>query len=133
MYEKRAYLFDTHSLVFWDNKDAVSKDYINFFDKQDQLGKLYVSSISFWEIALLKKKEKLEIDDIYIWKNELLKNTNLHLIHPSENELIDSTFLPDYHKDPFDRVLIAQANQNNFKLVTKDEIIKKYKVSVFWI
>lgn len=48
-------------------------------------------------------------------------------------KLIDSTFLPDYHNDPFDRVLIAQANQNNFKLVTIDQIIKKYKVSVFWI
>lgn len=128
-----AYLFDTHSLIFWDNKESVSKDYIQFFDKQDQQGNLYVSSISFWEIALLLKKDKLEIEDIHTWKDELLKNTNLRLIHPSETELIDSTFLPDIHNDPFDRVLIAQTNQNNFKLVTKDQIIKKYEVSVFWI
>ncbi len=128
-----AYVFDTHSVIFCDNKESVSKDYIQFFDKQDQPGNLYVSSISFWEIALLLKKDKLEIEDIHTWKDELLKNTNLRLIHPSETELIDSTFLPDIHNDPFDRVLIAQTNQNNFKLVTKDQIIKKYEVSVFWI
>ncbi len=133
MSKKSLYLFDTHSLVFWSNKEIVSKEFIKFFDKQDQQCNLYVSSISFWEIALLVKKGKLEIEDIHAWKNELLKNTNIRLIHPSEAELIDSTLLPDYHNDPFDRALIAQTNHNNFKLVTKNEIIKKYKVPVFWI
>lgn len=130
---RKAYLFDTHSLIFWDNKEFVSEDYINFFDKQDQKGNLYVSSISFWEVALLVKIGRIEIEDIHAWKNELLSNTNIHLIDPSVTELIDSTYLPDHHKDPFDRVLIAQANHKNLLLVTKDQAIRKYEVSVFWI
>lgn len=130
---KKAYLFDTHSLVFWENKEAVSEDYVKFFDKQDQKGNIYVSSISFWEIALLVKKGRLEIKDIHAWKNELLSNTNIRLIDPSTTELIDSTLLPDHHKDPFDRVLIAQANSKNLLLVTKDQAIQEYDVSVFWI
>ncbi len=130
---RKAYLFDTHSLVFWDNKEAVSEDYIKFFDKQDQKDNIYVSSISFWEIALLVKKGRIEIKDIQAWKNELLSNTNIRLIDPSATELINSTLLPDHHKDPFDRVLITQANNKNLLLVTKDQAIKEYDVSVFWI
>ncbi len=130
---RKAYLFDTHSLVFWDNKEAVSEDYIKFFDKQNQKGNIYVSSISFWEIALLVKKGRIEIKDIQAWKNELLSNTNIRLIDPSATELINSTLLPDHHKDPFDRVLITQANNKNLLLVTKDQAIKEYDVSVFWI
>lgn len=130
---RKAYLFDTHSLVFWENKEAVSEDYVKFFDKQNQKGNIYVSSISFWEIALLVKKERIEIKDIHAWKNELLSNTNIRLIDPSAAELIDSTLLPDHHKDPFDRVLITQAKNRNLLLVTKDQVIKEYDISVFWI
>ena len=129
----KAYLLGTHSLVFWDSKEAVSEDYVKFFDKQDQKGNLYVSSISFWEVALLVETRRIEIEDIHAWKNELLSNTNIRLIDPSATELIDSTLLPDHHKDPFDRVLIAQANHKNLLLVTKDRAIKEYDVSVFWI
>ncbi|MDM8568001.1 type II toxin-antitoxin system VapC family toxin [Thiotrichales bacterium HSG1] len=92
-----------------------------------------VSNFSFWEIALLVKKGKLELNDIFTWKAEILKKTHLQLISPSSDELIQSTQLPDYHKDPFDRVLITQANWHHAKLVTKDTIIPKYDVETFWI
>lgn len=111
----------------------MSEDFIKYFDKQDQLGNLLVSSISFWEAALLTKKGKLEIKDVESWRNELLANTNLVLIDPSASEMIKSVQLPDYHKDPFDRLLIAQANNKKAALVTKDINIKKYSVPVHWI
>ena len=131
--KKEAYLFDTHALVFWNNKETVSEKFINFFDNQMQQGRLYVSSISFWEIALLVKKGNLAISDLHAWKNEILNNTNIRLIEPSASEMIDSTLLPDHHKDPFDRLLIVQANQNKFLIVTKDRDIHKYQVKTFWI
>ena len=41
--------------------------------------------------------------------------------------------LPDIHNDPFDRILIAQALERNFRMVTKDSVIPKYPgVSVVW-
>ncbi|MDL1959427.1 MAG: type II toxin-antitoxin system VapC family toxin [Deltaproteobacteria bacterium] len=131
--KKEAYLFDTHALVFWNNKETVSEEFINFFDNQVQQGRLYVSSISFWEIALLVKRGKMAISDLHAWKNELLNITNIRLIEPSASEVIDSTLLPDHHKDPFDRLLIAQANQNKFLIVTKDRDIHKYQVKTFWV
>ena len=131
--KRKLFLLDTHALIFWCNQQSVSEDFIKFFDKQDQLGNLMVSSISFWEIALLTKKGKLEITDVESWKNELFANTNLVLIEPSASEMIKSTQLPDIHKDPFDRLLIVQTNNNKATLVTKDVTIKKYSVPVCWI
>ena len=131
--KRDAYLFDTHALIFWNNQVSVSEDFIRFFDKQVQNGTLYASSISFWEIAFLVKKGKLGIADIHAWKNELLNHTNIRLIEPSASEMINSTLLPDLHKDPFDRLLIVQADQHDLILVTNDHYIKKYAVRHFWM
>jgi len=127
------FLLDTHALVFWINQENISQKLQKFLDEQDSLGLLMVSNISFWEIALLVKKGKLELNDIFTWKAEIFKKTHLQLISPSSDELIQSTLLPAHHKDPFDRVLIAQANWHHAKLVTKDTIIPKYDVETFWI
>ena len=131
--KKDSYLFDTHALIFWVNKESVSDDFIIFFDKQEQKGNIFVSSISFWEIALLIKNGKIEMRDINAWKNEILNNTNIELINPTASEMIHSTLLPDHHKDPFDRLLIAQASQHQLLLVTKDIYIQKYSIQTFWI
>jgi len=131
--KKEAYLFDTHALIFWNNNESVSKEFIRFFDNQAHKGNLYISSISFWEIALLVKKGRMSISNMHGWKNEILSNTNILLVEPSASEMIHSTRLPDHHKDPFDRLLIAQANQNRLRIVTKDRQIDKYEVETFWM
>ena len=131
--KKEAYLFDTHALIFWNNKVSVSEEFISFFDNQVQQGRLYVSSISFWEIALLVKKGRISMSNVHEWKNEILSNTNIRLLEPSASEWIDSTLLPDYHNDPFDRLLIAQTNRNNLLIVTKDRNINKYDIKTFWM
>ena len=127
------YLLDTHALVFWNLKENVSSEFIEFFDKQTSKGNVLLSSVSFWEIALLVKKGRIAINDVKTWKSELLENTGIRIIDPVASEMIDSVNLPDIHKDPFDRLLIIQANTHQSNLVTKDELIKKYDVNIFWI
>lgn len=124
---------DTHALMFWQNKQGVSEKYVQFFDEQAEKGRLFVSSISFWEIALLIQKGRIASMDTHAWKNELLQNSKLQLINPSVADMIDSTLLPPHHKDPFDRLLIVQATNNNFLLVTKDQVMSDYHVPLFWI
>ena len=75
----------------------------------------------------------MSMSDVHAWKNEILNNTNIRLIEPSASEMINSTLLPDYHKDPFDRLLVAQAIQNDLLIVTKDRNIYKYEVDTFWM
>ena len=126
------YLFDTHALLFWYTREYVSKEFIRYFDRQNDSGNLFASSISFWELALLAKRDKVEIGNVESWRIELLNNTNLVLWEPSASEMIQSVDLPDYHRDPFDRLLIVQANNRQAKLVSRDVNIAQYSVSVFW-
>jgi PIN domain nuclease of toxin-antitoxin system len=127
------YLLDTHALIFWVESTEMSSDFIHFLDEQQSLGRLYVSPISFWEAALLVKKGRIEVADVHAWKNDILNNTNLQLLEPSATEMIDSVTLPDHHKDPFDRLLIAQANRRKMTLVTRDSELSQYTVSLFWM
>jgi len=130
---KKIYLFDTHGLIFWSARESVSDAFIAFFDKEEQKGNLLVSSISFWEIALLVKKGKIAISDMHRWKDEILNYTNIKLVRPSVSEMINSTLLPDLHKDPFDRLLIAQARHREAILVTRDALIQQYDIPTFWL
>ncbi len=127
------YLLDTHALLFWVESTGISAEFIHFLDEQQSLGRLCVSTISFWEMALLVKKGRIAVADVHAWKNDLLNNTALQLLEPSATEMIDSVSLPDHHKDPFDRLLIAQANRRNMTLVTRDTEIAMYDVSLFWM
>ena len=127
------YLLDTHALLFWANGEAMSAEFVQFLDEQDENNAVYVSSISFWEITFLVQKEKVAIADLNGWKDELLARTNLNLIDPTATEMIDSTRLPPHHKDPFDRLLVAQADKNDLILVTRDQEIAKYAVAQYWM
>ena len=126
-------MFDTHALIFWSSKKWVSPEFIDFFDNQTLKGNVLASSISFWEAALLAKKKKIQIRDVHLWKTGLMENTNIKIIDPSALDMNDSTLLPDHHKDPFDRLLIAQALRHKSLIVTKDQAISAYTVKSFWI
>ena len=127
------YLFDTHALIFWSTKELVSKEFLDFFDSEVQQGNVLASSITFWEVALLSKKGKVEIINVHEWMSGLMENTDIKIINPSASDMIDSTLLPDHHRDPFDRLLIVQALRQNALFVTKDSVIKSYSVNTFWI
>lgn len=130
---QQSYLLDTHALIFWVESTEMSDDFIDFLDEQQRLGMLYASTISFWEVALLAKKGRIGVTDVHAWKDDLLNNTALQLIDPTATEMIDSVSLPDHHKDPFDRLLIAQARRHTMTLVTRDTEIANYDVSIFWM
>lgn len=127
------YLLDTHALIFWFNREHVSNEFIDFFDDQKDSGNLAVSSISFWEIALLVKKGRIELEDVAAWRIQLIDYTHITEITPTASEMVESVYLPDHHKDPFDRLLIVQAKKNHAVLVTRDEHIAKYEVKTIWI
>jgi PIN domain nuclease of toxin-antitoxin system len=131
--KQKKYLLDTHVLFFWVEREEISPDFIDFLNKQGKKGNIFVSSASLWEIAVLKKKGRIEIADIHQWKNDILSHSPAKMIDPTASEMIESTMLPDHHKDPFDRLLIAQAVKYNALLVTRDKIISKYAVKTFWM
>ena len=127
------YFFDTHALIFWSTKEWVSKEFLDFFDIQTRQGNVLASAITFWEVALLSKKGKVEINNVHAWMSGLLENTAIKIINPSASDMIDSTLLPDHHRDPFDRLLIVQALRHNALFVTKDAAVMNYSIDTFWV
>ena len=131
--KKKRYLLDTHALIFWRHRKEVSKAFLTYFDQQARQGRLFVSSVVFWETALLAQKGRIAVDDVKVWKDEILQHAGVHLIDATADEMIASTRLPTHHGDPFDRLLIAQAQARNMTLVTRDRKISQYDVATHWI
>ena len=130
---QKKYLLDTHALIFWVEREEVSTEFIEFLDMQAEKGKILISSASIWEIALLKKKDRLDIDDVHQWKDDIIIYSQAKILDPTADDMIDSTLLPDHHKDPFDRLLIAQAINNNAIFITRDRNISRYSLETFWM
>ena len=130
--KNKKFLLDTHALLFWLEEESISHEFVNFLDKQGTKGNLLFSSVSIWEIALLVKKGRIHRDNLHKWKNDVLNYSPAKMIDPTATDMIESTLLPDIHKDPFDRILIAQTISNDAILVTKDKSIQKYQVDTLW-
>lgn len=127
------YLLDTHALFFWVTKEVISIEFIELMDAQNQKGNLLVSSVSFWELALLSQAKRISIPHIQEWKRDVIEQSGVKMIDPTADEMIESVLLPRHHKDPFDRLLVAQAQHHKAALITRDELIKKYRVKAFWM
>ena len=93
---------------------------------------MFVSAAAFWEIALLARKGRLEIDDVTSWKNELLAATGAQLAAPDVDDMIASVALPRHHRDPFDRLFVAQARSLRAMLVSRDAAFDAYDVETRW-
>ncbi len=88
---------------------------------------VFVSSASIWEIGIKMKLGKLDVPDNLQQELRLHRFTPLSITH-DHAEL--AAQLPAIHKDPFDRMLVAQAISEKLTLVTRDDQICQYCVDV---
>lgn len=116
-------LLDTHILVWWvagDRKLPKSlRDRIAAAEND-----VWVSAATFWELSI-----KLRLGRIAIDLEELRKATNADGFSELSVQIAHTLrlpTLPDHHKDPFDRLLIAQSIVDGLRLVTRDEAILAY-------
>jgi PIN domain nuclease of toxin-antitoxin system len=78
-------------------------------------------------------KGKIELSNVKQWKDELLAHTSIKLLTHDADDMIASVRLPLHHKDPFDRLFIAQALAHNCILISKDGLFKNYGVPLLWM
>ncbi|MDO9478291.1 MAG: type II toxin-antitoxin system VapC family toxin [Pseudohongiella sp.] len=118
-------MLDTH-LLLWaagspERLSASTTALIN-----DHHNVLYFSTASLWEIVI---KSGLGRDDFHVdphlFRRGLLENGYLELPILSQH-VLSVSHLPDIHKDPFDRMLVAQAQSEGFMLLTSDERVASY-------
>lgn len=120
------YLLDTHVLLWWLNDDRRLKSQIKSLI-ENPAHSVYVSAVNIWEIAIKKALKKLIAPDNLL---EIVKKNDFEMLAVSPEHAWQVSELPHYHIDPFDRLLVAQAQVENFTLVTGDAILKKYPVKI---
>ena len=123
------YLLDTHILLWASIGRLPDAANIYFADENE----LYFSSASIWEIVI---KHSLHRSDFQIVPTEFYRS----LISAGYIELpvtarhaITVETLPDFHKDPFDRIIISQAIAEKIDLVTADEKLAKYHERIIMV
>jgi PIN domain nuclease of toxin-antitoxin system len=117
-------LLDTHVVLWWlDNPGQLSRQAKKAI--QDGRNRVYVSAAVAWEIAIKKSLGKLEAPDDL---EEMIAANRFSPLPVTIPHALGVMSLPDHHRDPFDRILIAQALHEGFRLVTRDQEIAKYPV-----
>lgn len=116
------FLLDTHIFLWCVNNEKKLSSSVR--SKILNAAEVYISSASIWEIVIKIKLKKLEAD-VNLLIEAISKSGFIELpITAYHAEAVSS--LPEIHKDPFDRILIAQAITEPLTFITADEILQGY-------
>ncbi len=95
----------------------------------DSSNEVFVSAVSVWEIEIKRKKGQLKTPENLI---QTIIETDFSFLSITEYHAVKAASLPDHHKDPFDRVLIAQAMLEKMVIITSDTQFIKYGVAILF-
>jgi PIN domain nuclease of toxin-antitoxin system len=117
-------LLDSHIILWWllDSKDLTDKARKLIADTEHTI---FCSAASIWEIRIKEALGKLELPRRFA---EVLAEQSFEDLSVSIRHSHLVADLPLIHKDPFDRMLVAQARSESLTLVTHDPVFKKYPV-----
>jgi PIN domain nuclease of toxin-antitoxin system len=126
------YLLDTHVLLWWLFDDPkLSNPARDVIRAPENI--IIVSSASGWEIATKSRLGKLpHAGNITNSLPSLLQKARIKVLSVSMAHALAAGALPGPHRDPFDRMLIAQGQIEQLPIVTSDRAFKKYPVNLIW-
>jgi PIN domain nuclease of toxin-antitoxin system len=125
-------LLDTHAFIWWDNDPAKLPPPVLALCS-DPANTVWLSVASLWEIQIKLQLGKLTLALPLANVVENQRETNALQILPITLEhVLALGHLPSHHKDPFDRLLIAQANAETMTLISHDPMLSNYPVKVMW-
>ena len=121
-------LLDTHALVWLDQGDhRLGEKSLGALDVALQSNEHFVSAISFWEVAMLVEKNRLEMQiEVDVWRQSLI-DKGLQEVALTGNTAVRSALLTGFHGDPADRMIIASAINLGASLCTADEKILEWQ------
>lgn len=124
------YLLDTNAFIYsLCNPSELTESAKNIIISEKDL---FVSIVSFWEIAIKQTLGKLSIKSSVPELEKICKERSIEIINLTSEEIEGIKTLPQIHRDPFDRIIISQAQKRNLTIVTSDTIIPQYAVNVAW-
>ncbi len=118
-------LLDTHIWIRWlSSEQPLPEKLVRQIEEADRLA---VSAVSCWEVAYLAKKKRIELPlALADWMTAALEGSGVEVINISSNIAVKAAGLPDVHRDPADRFIIATALESSFCLASFDEYFKQY-------
>lgn len=118
-------LLDTHVLLWWlIDSEELAGEVMELLDTEPAVS---LSAVSPWEIAIKQSLGKLSGPDDLA---ERARDSRFTPLSVTAGHGVRAGRLPAHHRDPFDRLLVAQAQIEGMTLVTRDENIQKYDVAV---
>lgn len=118
------FLLDTHILLWWleDNQQKLSSQNRDLIS--DPLNQILVSVATIWEISIKTSLGRLDLEENLL---EAMQKESLEILSITPEQAWNAGILIVHHEDPFDRILITQAIDQNCTLVTVDKTLKKYE------
>ncbi len=100
---------------------------------EDENNNLYLSVASLWEIAIKVSIDKFELSEPFeVLIPEQLAENEIDLLNISVEHTALIVSMPFHHRDPFDRLIAAQAKVEQMTLVSADEVFDAYEVTRLW-
>ncbi|MGY4397479.1 PIN domain nuclease of toxin-antitoxin system [Sphingomonas sp. UYAg733] len=126
------YLLDTHGLIWWwTNPDRLGPAGRELIAAGDHA--IVVSVASVWEIAIKTQSGKLaEIENFERDYKPLMESNGFESLAVADDHAMRAGFLPGAHRDPFDRLLAAQALIEGMSVITRDPEFAAFGCDVIW-
>lgn len=120
------YILDTNIFLWFVIDDKrLPKNIKKIIETSNEI--IYISTASLWEIELKNSIGKLDLkDDFNTYIPKIINYYNFQILEIKMKHLFQLHKLPKYHKDPFDRIIIAQALNEKLKLLYTDKLFNNY-------
>ncbi|NEO87701.1 MAG: type II toxin-antitoxin system VapC family toxin [Spirulina sp. SIO3F2] len=125
-----AYLLDTHVFIWLTANDTTLPTTIR--EQIDTAETVYLSIASLWEIAIKLKLGKLSLKQDYERIGVELEDSDIELLPIQFADTVQVRHLEMHHRDPFDRMIIAQAITNSLTIVSADAAFDAYPIQRLW-
>ncbi len=123
-------LLDTHAFIWYSEDDSKLPKSIKI--EIETADRVYISIASLWEIAIKLNIGKLSLRSNYESIEASLEPAGIILLPISFADTVRVMNLPLHHRDPFDRILIAEAINNSLTLVSCDAAFTAYPIQLRW-
>ncbi len=126
------YLLDTHTFLWavsaTDKLSRLSRALIEDLDNE-----IYLSTASLWEIAIKVSIGKIRLTSSYgAFITHQLAINDFIILSASLQHYEEVASLPQHHKDPFDRLIIAQSQVEQIPVISIDESLDLYRIQRLW-
>ncbi len=125
-------LMDTHAFLWFIEGDNNLSNSARSIVENNQYQK-QLSIASLWEMSIKASLNRLELKTTFPKLiQDYVYGNNFEILSINAEYLEQLKTLPFHHKDPFDRLIIAQSLTENIPIITKDQVFKRYTKKLFW-